>query len=202
MNSFSIERLDGALDEFDMEELEESASGGDHGHGHDEHVSEHGHDEHASEHGHQESEHGHDEQMDCDKCEETTPAPSAHDHDHAVAEKRKKKHDLSGVGSLGLTSEKPLLSAGFNAFMSDLLRLGARDLYRSKGVMQFEEEGDAKFIFQGVHEQIQYTTAKEPWGEGPRISKVVLIGRNLDHTKLRAEWEKCISTKEAPAPVD
>ena len=69
----------------------------------------------------------------------------------------------------------------------------ARDLYRSKGVMQFAEEGDQKFIFQGVHEQIQYTTAKEPWGEGPRISKVVLIGRNLDHDMLRSEWIKCMA---------
>jgi len=75
--------------------------------------------------------------------------------------------------------------------MSDLLRHKARDLYRSKGVLAFEEEGDAKFIFQGVHEQIQYTTAKEPWGEGPRVSKVVLIGRELDHEHLRAAWEKC-----------
>eukprot|EP00966_Prymnesium_polylepis_P072621 1686145-Prymnesium_polylepis.2 len=77
--------------------------------------------------------------------------------------------------------------------MSDLLRTKARELYRSKGVMQFVEEGDAKFIFQGVHEQIQYTTAKEPWGDGPRISKVVLIGRNLDHAELREAWEKCLA---------
>lgn len=130
--------------------------------------------------------------MDCDKCETATPAPATHDHDHAVAEKRKKKHDLSGVGSLGLTAERPLISAAFNAFMSDLLRFNARDLYRSKGVMQFAEEGDSKFIFQGVHEQIQYTTAKEPWGPGPNTSKVVLIGRNLDHSELRKKWEACI----------
>jgi len=94
---------------------------------------------------------------------------------------------------LGLTSDKPLVSAQFNSFMSELLRHKARDLYRSKGVLQFAEEGDAKFIFQGVHEQIQYTTAKEPWGDGPRVTKVVLIGRGLDHEHLRKEWEKCIA---------
>jgi len=195
LNAFSVERLQGALDEFDIEELEESAAPS-HGHGHDEQVTEHGHmeSEHGhmeSEHGHAESEHGHAEQMDCDKCETTAVAEGVHEHDHAVAEKRKKKHDLSGVGSLGLTSDKPLVSANFNRFMSDLLKYKARELYRSKGVLQFEEEGDAKFIFQGVHEQIQYTTAKEPWGEGPRVTKVVLIGRNLDREHLMAEWEKC-----------
>lgn len=180
LNSFSVERLDGALDEFDVEELAEAASGG------------HGHDEQVSEHGHMEAEHGHAE-AESMECEQDDKSAAAHEHDHAVAEKRKKKHDLSGVGSLGLTSDKPLVSAAFNAFMSDLLRTGARDLYRSKGVMQFVEEGDSKFIFQGVHEQIQYTTAKEPWGDGPRTSKVVLIGRNLNHDHLRAEWRKCLA---------
>jgi len=196
LSAFSVERLQGALDEFDVEELEDSMAGG-HSHGHDEHVSEHAESEHGhmesehaeSEHGHSESEHGHSEK----ECDDASHKPRAavHEHDHVTAEKRKKKHDLSGVGSLGLTSEVPLLSAGFNGFMSDLLRNKARELYRSKGVLCFAEEGDAKFIFQGVHEQIQYTTAKEPWGEGPRVSKVVLIGRNLDHTKLKEEWEKC-----------
>ena len=70
-------------------------------------------------------------------------------------------------------------------------RTSARDLYRSKGVLCFAEEGDLKFIFQGVHEQIQYTTAKEPWGEGERVTKVVLIGRNLDAKALADSWEAC-----------
>ena len=88
----------------------------------------------------------------------------------------------------------PLLSAGFNGFMSDLLRHKSKDLYRSKGVLAFVEEGDAKFIFQGVHEQIQYTTALEPWGaDEPRVSKCVFIGRDLDHDVLRAGWAKCQS---------
>ena len=88
----------------------------------------------------------------------------------------------------------PLISAQFNAFMSDLLRTKAPDLYRSKGVLAFVEEGDSKFIFQGVHEQIQYTTAVEPWGpDEPRVSKVVFIGRDLDHDELRAGWARCQS---------
>lgn len=188
--AFSVERLQGALDEFDIEDLNESMAEGGHSHGHDEHVSEHGH----AETEHAETEHGHDEDCDDDSHSHKPKAAPVHEHDHMTAEKRKKKHDLSGVGSLGLMSDKPLISSAFNNFMSDLLRVKARELYRSKGVLCFAEEGDAKFIFQGVHEQIQYTTAKEPWGEGERISKVVLIGRNLDHTKLKAEWEKCKAT--------
>merc|ERR1712070_1028391 len=78
--------------------------------------------------------------------------------------------------------------------MADLLRYQSKDLYRSKGVLAFAEEGNAKFIFQGVHENIQYSTALEDWKEDePKVSKCVLIGRNLDHDKLREKWRKCIA---------
>ena len=193
--------------QFEIDVEDPVAAGQDtHAHGHSSgsvDVTEHGH---ASEHGHAESEHGHAEggAADCDTCkegDEQAPEGSSsaeHAHAHSAAEaahpKRKKKHDLSGVGSLGLTATTPLISHEFNAFMSDLLRLKARDLYRSKGVLAFVEEGDAKFIFQGVYEQIQYTTAVEPWGaDEARVSKVVFIGRDLDHEQLRAGWAKCQS---------
>jgi len=217
LSAFSIERMNAKLDEYeiDVSAPEESSSKNDHGHddgpksdahehGHNEpeHASEHGHAEASHEHGH-ESEHGHEPGVDdCDVCKDDDGgAGSSHDHGHAseAPAKRKKKHDLSGVGSLGLTAEKPLISAEFNKFMSDLLRVKAKDLYRSKGVLAFKEEGDAKFVFQGVHEQIQYTQAIEPWKEGePRISKCVFIGRELDHDVLREGWARCIEGYKPP----
>jgi len=209
ISAFSIERMEARLDEFDID-IDNPVADSSNEHGHDSggaaHENEHGHGdvepvEHGaaeSEHGHMDSsEHGHAEggMADCDTCkDDDAGGSSSHAHDHAAVEppRRKKKHDLSGVGSLGLTATAPLVSHEFNAFMSDLLRHKARDLYRSKGVLAFVEEGDAKFIFQGVHEQIQYTTALEPWAaDEPKISKVVFIGRNLDHDYLRAAWAKC-----------
>lgn len=78
--------------------------------------------------------------------------------------------------------------------MSGLLATKSKDLYRSKGVLAFVEEGDNKFIFQGVHENIQYTTAIAPWAEDePKVSKCVFIGRNLDHDELRLKWNECIA---------
>uniref|UniRef100_A0A7S2CS79 CobW C-terminal domain-containing protein n=1 Tax=Haptolina brevifila TaxID=156173 RepID=A0A7S2CS79_9EUKA len=203
LSSFSIERMKGALEEFEIEELE----GEGHGHGHAEethghgHASEHGHGETAAhEHGH-ENEHGHADKKAKDDCDDCAPDTVTHEHDHKEA-KKKKKHDLSGVGSLGLTADRPLLSHEFNRFMSGLLQTKAKDLYRSKGVLAFVEEGDAKFIFQGVHEQIQYTTAQDPWGpDEAKVSKCVFIGRGLDHDELRAKWQQCISLppgQEAP----
>jgi len=212
ISAFSVERLNAGIDEYeiDIAPPPDVSDSNEHGHGGsaDASESEHGHMEtmetehgHAeTEHGHAESEHGHDPSggADCDTCKQDDDADdagsSSHAHDHAFVEppKRKKKHDLSGVGSLGMTASTPLISHEFNAFMSDLLRHSSKDLYRSKGVLAFVEEGDAKFIFQGVHEQIQYTTAVEPWAaDEPKISKVVFIGRELDHDALRAGWARC-----------
>jgi len=212
LSSFSIERMKDALEEFEMEEIGDEDHGhvSEHGHGH---ASEHGHG-HASEHGHAEkeehehghaSEHGHAEKAnDCDECTMEVDVTHAHDHESGGKKPaKKKKHDLSGVGSLGLTAERPLLSPAFNAFMSDLLRAQAADIYRSKGVLAFVEEGDTKFIFQGVHDQIQYTTAQEPWApDEKKISKCVFIGRGLDHDALRASWQKCISLPPAAEPKE
>ena len=51
---------------------------------------------------------------------------------------------------------------------------------------------------QGVHENIQYTTALQPWAEDePRVSKCVFIGRDLDHDMLRSKWEMCIQQDPA-----
>jgi len=212
LSAFSIERMNAAMDEFEIDDIDGSHDHGHddscedescaHEHGHSSHESEHGHHEsehghHESEHGHHESEHGHSEKPD-DDCTMCDAADDAVSHDHAEgARKKKKKHDLSGVGSVGLTADRPLISAQFNYFMSDLLRTQASNLYRSKGVLAFVEEGDAKFIFQGVHENIQYTTALHPWGaDEPRVSKCVFIGRGLDFEDLRKRWQKCI---EPPA---
>ena len=155
-----------------------------HGHGHEE-THGHGHDGKAKEEGCEKCEtekpheHAHKEGKKKKKVRCAAARPERADHPSPRAARAPPsplaltltfdplphwQHDLSGVGSLGLTATKPLNSAAFNKFMSMLLQTKARDLYRSKGILAFEEEGDAKFIFQGVHEQIQYTTAKEPWG--------------------------------------
>ena len=226
--SFSIERMNATLDEYEVELEpmnfipmpgksyknfpEVGTSEHDHAveHGHE---TDHDPDCAETDHGHADiSDHGHAEQSDhghssgggsgsaAGGVEECMPEV-AHGHDEGVR-KRKKKHDLSGVGSLGLTADRPLLSAQFNAFMSELLRTKARDLYRSKGVLAFVEEGNARFIFQGVHEQIQYTTALEPWAQDePKISKCVFIGRDLDHDLLRSKWEKCMQPDPAATPA-
>merc|ERR1712196_426155 len=122
LSAFSIERMNDALEEFDIDQLDDD---GQQVHGHGEVAHESSHDDVSHEHGHV-SEHGHaDEGGQAVACDDPDDPSHAHDHMEVQATKKKKKHDLSGVGSLGLTADRPLLSHQFNKFMSELLRLRA-----------------------------------------------------------------------------
>jgi G3E family GTPase len=71
--------------------------------------------------------------------------------------------------------------------MSHLLEEKSADLYRTKGLLAFKDQGDNKFLFQGVHEQIDFGPSEIPWkSDEERISKMVFIGRNLDYEALNA----------------
>jgi len=184
VNSFNLERIESALDEYDFDDEEEEE---------DPHADEHCADESC---GH---DHGHNEKSDSDGlCKVAEKEKAAHEHSHVQPTgSKKKKHDLSGVGSFALSSNQPIISAKFNTMMSNLLQYKAIDLYRSKGVFCFANEGNTKFVFQGVHEQIDFTESNVPWEEGvPRVSKIVFIGKDLDRAAIEAEWKGCMSTEE------
>ena len=82
-------------------------------------------------------------------------------------------------------------------FAVDLLRERAADIYRSKGLLSFHGQGDAKFVFQGVHEQINFGPAKEPWKAGEeRVNKFVFIGKNLNREELTKSLMECLYKEE------
>lgn len=72
-----------------------------------------------------------------------------HDHDHTNKKKKKRVHNLSLVSSVGFCITGLLDVALFNTFMSSLLQAKAADLFRTKGVLAFANQGDTKFVFQG-----------------------------------------------------
>ena len=81
----------------------------------------------------------------------------------------------------------------FSGYTVDLLRERAADIYRSKGLLSFHGQGDVKFVFQGVHEQINFGPAKEPWKAGEdRVNKFVFIGKNLNREELTKGLMECI----------
>jgi G3E family GTPase len=112
--------------------------------------------------------------------------------------KKKKVHDTSGVGSVGIQLEGELDDVVFNGFMQQLLQAKARDLFRSKGVLCIHGQGKTKFVFQGVHEQINFGPSLESWKEDETpMNKLVFIGRGLDREELQKGFAAC---KYTPLP--
>lgn len=107
--------------------------------------------------------------------------------------RRKRLHDVSGVGSVGITARGPLDQYRFNAFMRDLLSEKARDIYRSKGVLCIKGQDRTKFVFQGVHETICFGPAASGWPEGEEpINQIVFIGRDLNRSDLVEGFRSCV----------
>jgi len=93
---------------------------------------------------------------------------------------------------VGFTISGLLDVALFNTFMSGLLQAKAADLYRTKGVLAFANQGDTKFVFQGVHEQINFGPSEKPFeANESRESKMVFIGKNLDYHYLQESLRNC-----------
>ena len=108
-------------------------------------------------------------------------------------EEDKKVHRTDLVQSVGVQFEGNLHAQWFNMFMMDLLKERAADLFRTKGLLSFQGQGNTKFVFQGVHEQINFGPSKEPWKDGEtRINKFVFIGKNLDRKLLTKSLMECL----------
>mmetsp|Transcript_11678 Transcript_11678/g.17692 ORF Transcript_11678/g.17692 Transcript_11678/m.17692 type:complete len:431 (+) Transcript_11678:69-1361(+) len=190
LNSFSLDRVI-EVDPTIMEEDEVQQDQPEHVH--DEHC-DHSHDHHHADcseqdcdhHDHQHNGHGHSDDH-------------SHKHTHSESDatphpekRKKKKHNLSLVSSVGYTVNGLLDIPKFNQFMSELLQENAQNLYRTKGVLAFDGQGDVRFVFQGVHEQINFGPSDHPWPEGAqKLSKLVFIGRNLDPEGMRESIRSC-----------
>ncbi|MEB3198197.1 MAG: GTP-binding protein [Candidatus Sericytochromatia bacterium] len=98
------------------------------------------------------------------------------------------EHDES-VGSVGLELDAPLDSQKLNAWMGSLLRERGVDIFRSKGVLHIAGQA-RRFVFQGVHMLFDGRPG-EPWGDAPRKSQLVFIGRNLDRQALTEGFLAC-----------
>merc|ERR1719310_826470 len=117
----------------------------------------------------------------------------SYDPNFFAEEDEKKIHNLELVQSVGIKFKGNLHAQYFNMFMMDLLRERAADLYRTKGLLSFHGQGDTKFVFQGVHEQINFGPAQKPWGKDEeRINRFVFIGKNLNRAELMKGLMECL----------
>jgi G3E family GTPase len=211
LSTFSLDKIV----EVDPTVMQEDEHDHSHDHVHDEHCGhgactlDHDHGSHDCADHHDGHDHGHDHVHDehCNKdCGHGSSADhnDGHDHGHdhvhdahcgsscTEGKLKKKKHNLSLVSSVGFTINGLLNVMTFNAFMSELLKTNAADLFRTKGILAFEDQGDTKFVFQGVHEQINFGPSHKPWEPNePKHSKMVFIGKNLNYEFLKESLQKC-----------
>ena len=99
----------------------------------------------------------------------------------------------NSIQSVGIQFKGNLNASYFNGYMMDLLKKRAADLYRLKGVLSFHGQGDTKFVFHGVHEQINFGPSKKPWQPNEeRINKFVFIGKALDPIEIKKNMMECL----------
>ena len=111
------------------------------------------------------------------------------EHDPSFLDENKSKiHDLTGVGSVGIECEGELDFNRVNEFMMNLLQENSANMYRSKGVFCFQGQGDAKFVFQGVHEQINFGPSGNEWRKGEKKVESHGLHRQRFESRAVGEW--------------
>ncbi|MBQ3818200.1 MAG: GTP-binding protein [Acetobacter sp.] len=102
-----------------------------------------------------------------------------------------KHHHEKDISSVSLILQKPLDMTRFQLWMSTLLQEKGVDILRIKGILDFAGQSD-RFAFQAVHMMADGNTIG-PWKPNePRESRLVFIGRHLNHTQLRQDFENCL----------
>lgn len=130
----------------------------------------HGHDHHHDHHRH---DHEHVCGPDCD-----------HEHHHHASA----IHDIT-VTSVSLRANE-IDPEKFFPWIQNLTQTQGPNILRLKGIIAFKDDPE-RYVVQGVHMIIE-GDHQRPWKpEEKRESRLVFIGRELDATALRAEFENC-----------
>jgi G3E family GTPase len=139
----------------------------DHDHGHCEH--DHGND-HAHGHTH---DHGHNH---------------AHGHNHEHSHADHPDHAaIEGFTSLSFASDGPFGLRKFQNFLDNQLPSG---VFRAKGILWFNES-ERRHIFHLAGKR--FSIDDSDWPGTERKNQIVLIGKNLDHNRLRQQLQACVA---------
>jgi G3E family GTPase len=160
------------LFESDKVVAQQSHENCDHDHGHCEH-DDHGHD-HGHSHGHS-HDHGH-----------SNDHGHAHGHDHA--EHQGPDHlAIEGFTSLSFAAEGPFALRKFQNFLDNLV---PASVFRAKGILWFNES-ERRHVFHLAGKRFSIDDSE--WPSSERKNQIVLIGKNLDHAKLRKQLQACVA---------
>jgi len=95
------------------------------------------------------------------------------------------------VSSFSLESERPVDSRRFEAWLAHALKTQGTQLYRMKGFLNFAGANE-RIVIQGVHMVVD-TSVLGPWGDRPRRTQLVFIGRELDREALTTGFHACLT---------
>ena len=95
------------------------------------------------------------------------------------------------VGSFSIETDRPIDPERFQAWLTETLQTQGTRLYRLKGFLNFQGANE-RIVIQGVHMVVD-TTSLGPWGDRPRRTQLVFIGRELDQPRLRQGFDACVS---------
>jgi G3E family GTPase len=99
-------------------------------------------------------------------------------------------HD-SRVGSFSLETARPVDAARFQSWLTHTLQTQGTRLYRMKGFLNFKDV-DERIVIQGVHMVVD-TSVLGAWGDRPRRTQLVFIGRELDQASLTEGFDACLA---------
>ena len=99
------------------------------------------------------------------------------------------EHD-DEVGSIAIERDGDVDPEKLNNWLGELLRDRGVDIFRMKGFISLAGE-PRRFVFQGVH-MLFDSQPDRPWGDSPRRSQLVFIGRNLDEKAMREGFDACL----------
>lgn len=105
-----------------------------------------------------------------------------HHHEHM--------HDQT-VGSESFVFDRPFDRDSLQAYMSDLLGQRGDDIFRSKGILQIEDD-NRFYVLQAVHKLMDFRP-DHAWGKDRPYSKLVFIGRNLERAELEKGLRGCLA---------
>jgi G3E family GTPase len=152
----------------------------DHGHcvheegephaGHDHH----GHDHHSHSHSHSNDHHSHDHDQ------------HSHDHGHHDHDQHPDHQAIEGFTSLSFSSEGPFALRKFQNFLDNQL---PATVFRAKGILWFNES-ELRHVFHLAGKR--FSLDDSDWS-GPRKNQLVLIGKGLDHDRLRQQLQACVA---------
>ncbi len=150
------------------------------------HHDHHGHG--AEDHSHCDHDHGH--------CEHE-PAATGHDHGHSHGHDHGHSHDhdhgghpdhqaIEGFTSLSFSSDGPLSLRKFQNFLDNQMPAG---VFRAKGILWFNES-ERRHVFHLAGKRFSIDDSDWP---GERKNQLVLIGKDLDHKRLRQQLQACVA---------